>query len=252
MKHSITVCASVIVLALLTDVLAAQQPGGWGRRHMGRPGQPGGDRPMHGQGFRPPPPPLMTALDADNDGELSAKEIKRAVAALKKLDKNKDGKLSREELRPARPGGPNPQGGFQPGAGPRRQGGPRQPGGQGGNLFERLMSFDRNRDGKVDKRELPPAMQPVLGRADANNDGAIDRAEAQKMFQQVQRDGRGGGRGEGGFRRGDGQGRGQGRHGAGRGGRQGGERPQKPRAVEKDKDKGKDKDKDDDDEISFF
>jgi len=247
MKHSITVCVSVIALALLTDVLAAQQPGGWGRRQMGRPGQPGGDRPMHGQGFRPPPPPLMTALDADKDGELSAKEIKAAAAALKKLDKNKDGKLSREELRPSWPGGPNRQGGFGQGRGPRRHGGPRQPGGgQGGNLVERLMSFDRNRDGKVDKRELPPAMQPVLGRADTNNDGAIDKAEARKMFQQAQQ----GGRGDG-FGRGDRQGRGRGRNAPDRGGRQGGERQQKPRPADKGKDEGK-KDKDDDEEISFF
>jgi uncharacterized protein YuzE len=37
--------------------------------------------------------PVMTVLDADQDGEISAKEIENAVAALKGLDKNKDGKL---------------------------------------------------------------------------------------------------------------------------------------------------------------
>ena len=44
--------------------------------------------------------PIMTALDADRNGEISAKEIEDAVAALKKLDKNKDDKLTAEELRP--------------------------------------------------------------------------------------------------------------------------------------------------------
>ena len=47
--------------------------------------------------------PLMRALDADGDGELSAAEIAAAPAALKKLDRNGDGKLSGEELhRPER------------------------------------------------------------------------------------------------------------------------------------------------------
>ena len=41
--------------------------------------------------------PIMTALDADRNGEISAKEIEDAVAALKKLDKNKDDKLTAEE-----------------------------------------------------------------------------------------------------------------------------------------------------------
>ena len=44
--------------------------------------------------------PVMTALDADRNGEISAEEIEDAMAALKKLDKNKDDKLTAEELRP--------------------------------------------------------------------------------------------------------------------------------------------------------
>ncbi|MFQ3167489.1 MAG: hypothetical protein ACI8QI_000015 [Limisphaerales bacterium] len=45
--------------------------------------------------------PVMAALDKDGNGEISAEEIKGAVAALKKLDKNKDGKLTEDELRPS-------------------------------------------------------------------------------------------------------------------------------------------------------
>ena len=45
--------------------------------------------------------PVMAALDADGNGEISAAEIQGAVAALKKLDKNKDGKLTNDELRPS-------------------------------------------------------------------------------------------------------------------------------------------------------
>jgi hypothetical protein len=65
--------------------------------------------------------PVMAALDADGNGEISAEEIKGAVAALKKLDKNKDGKLTEDELRPSfgGPGGPGGRGGFGGGRGGR-------------------------------------------------------------------------------------------------------------------------------------
>ena len=45
--------------------------------------------------------PIMTTLDADRNGEISAEEINGAAAALRKLDKNKDGKLTAVELRPS-------------------------------------------------------------------------------------------------------------------------------------------------------
>ena len=106
------------------------------------PGGPQGGQPREGQ--RPPTPPLMAALDTDNDGVISEKEISAATKSLKKLDKNNDGKLTADELRPAggmrppqgdgfRPGGPNGQrpphdGDFRPdGDGPRDQRGPGGP-----------------------------------------------------------------------------------------------------------------------------
>ena len=46
--------------------------------------------------------PIMTALDADGNGEISdRRKSTDAVAALRKLDKNKDDKLTAEELRPS-------------------------------------------------------------------------------------------------------------------------------------------------------
>jgi len=68
-----------------------------------------------GRGGRPRNP-VMLALDADGDGEVSAQEIAGATAALKKLDKDGDGELSRDEMRPSdgrqdadRPARPEPR-----------------------------------------------------------------------------------------------------------------------------------------------
>jgi len=76
--------------------------------------------------------PVMTVLDTNGDGELSAEEIAGASQALKKLDANGDGKLSRDELRPQfrGRGGPGRPGfaGGPPGMG----GGPGGPGPFGG------------------------------------------------------------------------------------------------------------------------
>jgi len=77
--------------------------------------------------------PVMRALDANGDGDLSAEELKNVVAALKTLDADRDGKLSRDELRPPRGGEP---GGLDR---PERPAGQRGPGGQ------RLAPDDRAR-----------------------------------------------------------------------------------------------------------
>jgi len=58
----------------------------------------------------PPPhlPPLLMALDVNQDGILDADEIANATAALKTLDKNSDGQLTPDEYRPPAP--PHPPG----------------------------------------------------------------------------------------------------------------------------------------------
>lgn len=45
--------------------------------------------------------PVLSALDIDGDGELSADELDSAPASLKKVDRNGDGEISRDEMRPS-------------------------------------------------------------------------------------------------------------------------------------------------------
>lgn len=119
-------------LLLAQDNSGPQPPDGNGppRHGQGGPRGPGGQRPGMG-GQQLPKPPIIAALDANNDGTIDADEIANASAALKKLDQNGDGKLTGDELRPARPEG---QGGPGGPGGPRGQNGPgRQVGPDGGD-----------------------------------------------------------------------------------------------------------------------
>lgn len=65
-----------------------------------------------------PVDPVMLALDANEDGALSATEINNAATSLAALDANKDGKLSLDEVRPlppaGAPAGEGPAGGSRP------------------------------------------------------------------------------------------------------------------------------------------
>src|ERR1051326_8143206 len=70
------------------------------------PPRPVGTSGGQAQDRRPPPLPIMEALDANHDGVIDATEIANAPAALKALDKNGDGKLTRDEFAPPPPNGP--------------------------------------------------------------------------------------------------------------------------------------------------
>ncbi len=193
MKRIATIVVAGLAVLAFTDLPTAkaqapgQRPGVRRDRPEGRPGARPGDRPGRPDarpGDRPqgrfgagrpggPPPfgfnPIIAALDANRDGELSADEIENAAAALKKLDKNGDGKITREELRPqfGRP----PQG---------------RPEGAGGGRFtpeafvERVMQNDKNKDGKLTKDEIPERAARFLERFDTNKDGVIEKSEIEE------------------------------------------------------------------------
>lgn len=106
--------------------------------------------------------PLMKALDADQDGSLSASEIANASKTLMQLDKNGDGTISPDEMRPD----PSTMQGGMAGAGPN---GPMM-----GKLFE---ARDKNGDGKLSGDEIPERIQDKMKVIDKDGDGSITKAE---------------------------------------------------------------------------
>src|SRR5688500_6314374 len=53
-------------------------------------------------------------------------------------------------------------------------------------VVARLISFDRNRDGKVVADELPERMESLVARGDRNADGALDAAEIRTLSESPQ------------------------------------------------------------------
>jgi hypothetical protein len=48
-------------------------------------------------------------------------------------------------------------------------------------VVERIITFDKNKDGKVTKEELPERMHHLIALGDTNKDGALDRDEIKKL-----------------------------------------------------------------------
>ena len=49
------------------------------------------------------------------------------------------------------------------------------------DIVERLLAFDKNKDGKITTDELPERMQHLIAHGDANKDGALDKDEIMKL-----------------------------------------------------------------------
>ena len=162
MKRMICMLA-VSALAGSVGVLA-QPPGGEGPPpHGGREGHggPGG------------PNAVLAAIDADGDHVISASEIMNAAVALKKLDKNGDGTLTSDEVHGGE-GRPGQRGNREAGRGGREGGREGQAGGrrggrppQGGpptaeKFMQQAMTFDADKDGKLDQAELKKMSAAVI------------------------------------------------------------------------------------------
>lgn len=128
--------------------------------------------------------PLFRALDADEDGQLSASEIENASKSILKLDKNGDGILSAEEMRPD----PAQMPMFAGPNGPGRPGAPGAPGqAPGPEMMMRMFeNRDQDKDGKLTGDEIPPQMRERLSNMDTNGDGALDKTEMEQATRRLE------------------------------------------------------------------
>ncbi len=112
--------------------------------------------------------PLLNALDADQDGVLSAAEIGAAPQALLTLDVNHDGQITSDEMK-------------------LHQQTPDE------RVDHMLDEWDTNKDGKIAKAEAPDRMQQNFDSLDKNSDGFLDRSELLDYFENMGAGQRGGG-----------------------------------------------------------
>ncbi|MDA1017338.1 MAG: hypothetical protein O3A00_23135 [Planctomycetota bacterium] len=146
----------------------------------GRPGQrPPGDG---GQAARFAE--MVKRMDVNADGKITKSEARGPFAQrFDSLDTNKDGVIDKDEqavmatrFGGGRPGGGPPQPGRRPGAG--------RP--TGADFFKQ---FDRNKDGKIVKDELPEQMQDRWSRMDSNKDGVLDEMEQKAVLERISQSG---------------------------------------------------------------
>jgi hypothetical protein len=94
----------------------------------------------------------FTALDANQDGKVTAEEAKLPPRFFERLDTNRDRAVTRDEL----------------------QAGPHFGAGKSGLVFK---ATDANKDGKVTRAEATQAALARFDRLDSNRDGAVTRVE---------------------------------------------------------------------------
>ncbi len=114
--------------------------------------------------------PLLSALDADHDKEISPAELAAAPAALVKLDKNQDGKISEDELAPQR-GDADAQANR-----PRPRRGPGLI-----RMMKAHSALDADESGAIDEPEIKNAAI-ALQKLDANRDGKLTDDEVGRKF----------------------------------------------------------------------
>ena len=168
-------------------------PGGPGGPGFGGPGGPMGDPAQMVD--------MAMQADANGDGKLTADEVTdpRQRMMMRSADQDGDGAITREELTTAmeqfqqrmQGGGFGGPGGGGPGFGGR---------GGGDDAGRRIMSLDKNRDGKISQDEATEDARPLLRQADEDGNGEVDAKEMEQFSRRMGGRMRGafGGQGQGG------------------------------------------------------
>jgi Spy/CpxP family protein refolding chaperone len=185
MRNSILGLASTLAVALFLAGTAAAQP-------------PPGGPPRGPGGFPPGAPPggpgaIQRVLD---DLKLTGKDKEKADDALKAYQENvrRLTEMARADLLLKMKEVLNDQQfksfkeALERPAGPALAGAARRVLSVD-DIVERIMSFDKNKDGKVTKDELPERMQGLIEKGDTNKDGALDKDEIKKLATDLARDG---------------------------------------------------------------
>ena len=194
MKRFLHTTFSIMLGGALVASASAQSPDNPG---FNRGGPAGAIAPPASDAANPQPAatpanPMFAAIDADGDGVISARELRKAVAALKKMDADRDGNITLAEVNaqvvPTGGGDTNfGRGGF---SGERSNfggpaGGVGRDGFEQGAIGQQLMQNDRNGDGRLTADEVPPHLRNSLRGGDTNNDGSIDAQELQTITQRM-------------------------------------------------------------------
>ncbi len=107
--------------------------------------------------------PIVRALDANQDGEISLSEIRIAGASLRLLDTNADGTLSFAELHPGMSGDADSGAISRP-----------------LSIDPVLLALDADRDGELSPFEVAAAVTRLLV-LDGNEDGKLARVEMRTL-----------------------------------------------------------------------